>query len=359
MGYGLEYINPALLPELQELFVHQLSYCNVEKGETVLAITDSAFHPYYASACTGAAAQLGAEAVQLVLPQGRRVSEELLKEFMKPADLIVYSTTHTLHYSAAMRESLKRGARALMAVVPIHIMQRRIADPDLIRRTKWGAAKIDKAVKIQIKSSAGTDLLMEKGRRPGVGSYGVADVPGHLDFWGAGFFQTALSEGTMEGKLVLDRGDLVFHFGEYIDYPVTIYFERGKIVSIEGRAMAKMIDALLTGFNEENSIMAGHLAFGTDPQAQWTAEAAKFPVTGGGGADAEAYYGNVQVEIGSNTDVMFQGKNSAKAHLGLCSLNCSVWFDDEAILDQGEYVHDELKVDTFKLPSLYKEDERK
>ena len=358
MGYGLQSINQALLPELQEAFVHQLSYCNVKKGETVVAITDSAFHPYYASACTGAASQLGAESVQLVLPQGKSVSENLLKEFMKPADLIVYSTTHTLHYSTAMRESLDRGARALMAVVPIHIMQRRRADSDLIRRTKWGADKINKAEKIRIQSGAGTDLLMEKGKRPGVGSYGVADVPGHLDFWGAGFFQTALVEGTMEGKLVLDKGDLVFHFGEYVDSPVRIYFERGKIVSIEGGVMAKMIDALLTGFNEEHSIMAGHLAFGTDPQAQWTAEAAKFPVTGGGGADAEAYYGNVQVEIGSNTDVMFQGRNSAKAHLGLCSLNCSVWFDEEQILDHGEYVHDELKVDAFKLPSLYKDEER-
>ncbi len=26
--------------------------------------------------------------------------------------------------------------------------------------------------------------------RPGVASYGVADEPGHLDFWGAGFFQS-------------------------------------------------------------------------------------------------------------------------------------------------------------------------
>ena len=31
-------------------------------------------------------------------------------------------------------------------------------------------------------------------------------------------------------------------------------------------------------------------------------------------------YGNVQVEIGSNDDVMFRGENRSSVHLGLCCL---------------------------------------
>jgi len=194
---------------------------------------------------------------------------------------------------------------------------------------------------------------MSKGSRPGVGSYGVADEVGHLDFWGAGFFQTSLIEGTMEGRLVLDVGDLVFHLGRYVDCPVTLEFREGRIVSIEGGVLGRMIDHLLASFNDDNAWLAGHLAIGTDPKALWTAEAYQFPVVGGGGADAEALYGNIQVEIGSNNDVMFRGQNATKAHVGLCSLRCSVWLDDEPLLIGGQFVPDELRVDDFVLDAVF------
>ena len=70
---------------------------------------------------------------------------------------------------------------------------------------------------------------------------------------------------------------------------------------------------------------------------------AQFPVAGGGGADAEAFYGNVQVEIGSNNDVMFRGKNATAAHLGLCCLNCTMTVDRETLLEDGEFIPDTLR----------------
>jgi 2,5-dihydroxypyridine 5,6-dioxygenase len=352
--YGVHYTNPAMMGEWTSLFKYQLEHCQLKPEETVLAITDSAFHPFYAAACMSAADQMGSQVVQIVLPQHTASSEALLDGLLDAADLIVYSTTHTLHYSQAMRRALDRGARALMAVVPYHILQRRCADPALIERTKQGAKLLHDANRIRITSEAGTDLVMSKGARRGFGSYGVADDPGHLDFWGAGFFQTSLLEGTIEGQLVLDAGDLVFHFGQYVDRPVTLTFRNGRIVSIEGGVMGRMIDHLLSSFGEDNAWLAGHLAFGTDPKAQWTAETHQFPVVGGGGADAESFYGNVQVEIGSNNDVMFCGENVSQAHLGLCSLRCSVWLDDDPLLIEGAYIPKALQVDDFALETAFR-----
>ena len=354
MAYGLAYTNPAMLGEWTNVFKHQLSHCHVRSGETVLALTDTAFHPYYAAACMAASRQLDADVAQLVLPQDRLPNETMLDTFFSAADLIVYSSTHTLHYSSAMRRALDRGSRALMAVVPYHILQRRRADGDLIQRSKHGARLLDQADRIRITSSAGTDLTMSKGARPGFGTYGVADEPGHLDFWGAGFFQTSVIEGTMEGRLVLDAGDLVFHFGQYVDHPVILEFREGRIVSIEGGVVGRMIDHLLTSLNDENAWLAGHLAFGVDSNAHWTAEANQFPVVGGGGADAESFYGNVQIEIGSNNDVMFRGENVSKAHLGLCSLRCSVWLDDEPLLSNGIYVPQPLHAGDFSFETTFK-----
>lgn len=343
MAYGQRPIGASALAELIGTFRHQLTHCRLSSDERLAVITDSAFDPHYAAACFGAGLDLGSDAFQVVLPQGRPWSEPVLRSVFSEADLIVYSTTHALHYSEAMHEALEAGKRALMAVVPLHILQRRVADPELIRRAKLGAELLERAQRVRVASDAGTDLTIETGGLPGVATYGVADEPGHLDFWGGGFFQKAIREGGVEGCLVLDTGDQIFHFARYVDRPVRIDFEAGRICAIEGGVEAHLIRRLLDSYHDPKAFLAGHMAFGADPRADWTAEASQFPVTGGGGADAEAAYGNVQIEIGSNNDVMFRGSNATRAHLGLCALNCSVWLDEEPLLDHGAYVPIELQ----------------
>ena len=343
MPYGQRRTSPTALVELIPIFEHQLKYCRLTEGERLVAVTDATFDPNYAAACMGAAMQLGAEAFQVLLPSRKPWPEETLRSVFRTADIIVYATSHTLHYSEAMREALEQGKRALMTVVPLHILERRVADPGLIARTRIGASAFEHAQKIRIQSAAGTDLSMDVTGRPGVASYGVADDPGHLDFWGAGFFQVAVVEGSMEGRLVLNTGDLIFHFGRHVDRPVTITFRDGRAASFEGGVDAQLIKMFLTAAEDPNAFMVGHIACGTDRRAQWTAEIAQFPVAGGGGADAEAFYGNVQVEIGSNDDVMFRGKNRTSVHLGLCCLHCTLSVDGDTLLSDGEFVRESLR----------------
>jgi 2,5-dihydroxypyridine 5,6-dioxygenase len=347
MAYGELRVHPTALAELIPVFKHQLTHCRLREGERLVVISDSAFHPFYGSACMGAGLELGAETFQVLLPHAPTWSENALSAVFRAADIIVYSTTHRLHYSDAMREALGQGKRALMAVVPLHVLERRVADPDVTVRTKEGARCFDRAKTIRIESQAGTDLSMSVAGRPGVASYGAADEPGHLDFWGAGFFQIAVVEGTMEGRLILDTGDLIFHFGRHVDRPVTITFREGRAVAFEGGVDARLIRMHIESAEDPNAFMAGHIACGTDRRARWTAEISQFPVVGGGGADAEAFYGNVQVEIGSNDDVMFRGRNAAAVHLGLCCLNCTLTVDGEKLLEKGEFIPDALKRDSI------------
>ena len=343
MAYGQLQSSHLAVGELIPAFKHQLLLSRLTRGERLAVISDPAFNPLYAAACFGAGLDLGADVFQVMLPHTRPWSETVLRSVFREADLIVYSTTHALHYAEAMGEALDEGKRALMAVVPLHVLQRRLGDPGLIRRTKYGAALLERASRVRIRSEAGTDLTMDIAGRPGIATYGVAAEAGHLDFWGGGFFQTAQVERTLEGCLVLDTGDQIFHFARYVDRPLEIRFEKGRVTSIDGGVEARLVRSLLESYNDPQALLGGHIAFGTDPRAEWTAEAGQFPVAGGGGADAEAAYGNVQIEIGSNNDVMFRGANVTSAHLGLCALNCSVWLDEEPLLEHGDYVPRELK----------------
>lgn len=343
MPYAHRRDSPLALVELIRVFEHQLRHCELTANETLVAVTDGAFDPNYAAACVGAARSLGADAFQVHISHLEPWSEATLRGVFGPADLIVYSTAHGLHYSEAMREALAAGKRALMAVVPPHVLERRVADPELRRRAKAGAALLDGADAVRITSKAGTDLSMDVSGRPGVASYGFADSPGHLDFWGAGMFQIAVIEDSMEGRLVLDTGDLIFLFGRHVERPVTIDFRDGRAVAFDGGVEAELIRRHLEAAQDPNAFVAGHIACGVDPRAQWTAEVAHFPVAGGGGADAEAFGGSVQVELGSNDDVMFRGKNRSSVHLGLCCLKSSLTVDGDPVLEDGVFAPESLR----------------
>lgn len=329
--------NPEASGELSALFAYQLTASRLQPGENCLVVTDTAFNPAYSNACLSAALSLAAEACKLVLPFSS-LPHRLLGASFEGADLIVYMTTHTLHYSEEMRTALQRGARALMAVQPLQAMHRLKWDDQVRLRSLNGATLLKKGNTIHISSKAGTDLTMEKGSRPCLANFGAADEPGRLDFWGGGMVQVAVLEGTARGKLVLDTGDCIFALGRYVDQPVTLTIKQGKIVNIEGGLDAFLLRRHLESFHEESAWRVGHIAWGTDHRAQWTACAAQTAEPGISAADIESFYGNIQVEIGSNNDVAFQGQNSSTNHLGMCMLQSSLALDGGRIIENGQFI---------------------
>ncbi len=337
-------MNPSAASELVGLFRHQLAMCRLTEEEVCVVITDTAFNPVYADACLGAALSMGAKAYKQVLPFDHPVPDRSLGASWAEADLIVYMSSHSLHYNRDMGRALDGGTRILMAVQPLQVMSRLRAHPDVVARTRAGALRLQEARTIRIRSDAGTDLVMECGDRPALAHYGVADVPGHLDFWGAGMVETAQLEGTTEGRLVLDVGDANFSFGRYMEAPVVIEFAKGRIEAIDGGLDARLLREFLGSFDDDNAWCAGHTSWGTDHRALWTALVhAITPEAGISGADIEAHYGNVQVQIGSNNDINFGGRIASAAHLGLCCKNTSLWLDETQVIDRGQFVFEDMQ----------------
>jgi len=318
MAYARTYDGAGFGADLAALFRHQLTACELKPGELCVCITDSAWMPAYAAACMSAAEALGADTVQATFGWNTAPDTRALDALCKAADLIVYMTAHTLHYRQEIAMALDRGARVLCCMEPPHVLDRLRFDPEVRCRAIAGAHCLNGATRLHITSAAGTNLTMDKTGRQGLAAYGAADVPGHLDFWGLGAVQAAQVEGTTEGELVLDVGDCVFHLGRFIETPVHIRFEAGRVVSLEGGLDATLIRDALDAAGDDGAWNAGHMAWGVDPRAIWTQPIIQTPNTGGGGADVESYCGVVQIQMGSNDDVAFGGKNRSKAHLGLC-----------------------------------------
>lgn len=328
-------------PPLAEVFRHQLAASRLAPGERCLAITDSAWDPACVAACLAAARTLGAEGRLVVLPAGQPVDGAALAP-AADAHLVVYMTSFTLHYRPEIRTALEAGARVLAAMQPAPVLRRLPFDPEVRRRVAAGAALLDPAREIRITSPAGTDLVMDKTGRRALAHYGAADRPGQLDFWTAGMVQAAQLEGTLEGRLVLDTGDCCFRLGRVIAQPVTIVFARGRAVSIEGGDDASHIHDALAAGGDEAAFMAGHMAWGMDHRAEWGPHLFSSP-DHGGGAHIEAFDGNVQIEIGSNDDVAFGGRNRSSVHLGLCVRRASLWLDGTPVIADGRFVPPTLR----------------
>ena len=338
MPYGRTSTGPHVATERVALYRRQLEACRLQQGESCLIITDTAYDPVASAACLGAALDLGATPAILTLPYSHPFPGSPLAATLAAADLIVGVTTLRLHYEPTLRAALDRGARALLAVQPTHVLQRLTADPAVVARTKLGAERLARAHTLSITSPRGTELSMTVGGRPALAHYGVADEPGHFDFWGAAMVEIAPHETTVEGTLVLGRGDQIFHLGRYVDDEVRLRFERGRAVAIEGGLDALLLERHLAGYHDPNAFLAGHVAWGTDHRASWTAPLVQFPEVGAGNADSEGFLGAVQVELGSNDDQFFRGAIRSDAHLGLCLLEASLALDDEPVIDRGRFV---------------------
>lgn len=338
MAYARSYDGPGFAADLVALFRHQLAACALQPGELCLCITDTAWMPAYGAACMAAAEALGAQALLVTFGWNTAPAARALDAVCAAADLIVYMTTHPLHYRPEIGTALARGARVLCCMEPPHVIDRLRFDPAVRDRALAGADLLQSAQSLHITSPAGTDLKMDKTGRRGLAAYGAADRAGHLDFWGLGAVQAAQIEGTTEGILVLDVGDCLFHLGRFVEAPVRIHFAAGRIRAIEGGLDAFLLREVLSSAGDAEAWNAGHMAWGLDPRARWTQPLVQTPDTGGGSADIESFAGTVQIQIGSNDDVAFGGLNRSRTHIGLCLRGAMLCLDGVAVVSDGHLV---------------------
>lgn len=335
MAYARTYDGAGFAADLTALFRHQLAASALIPGELCLCITDTAWMPAYGAACMAAADALGARSMLVTFGWSAVPDSGALEAVAATADLIVYMTTHPLHYRPEIGRALARGARVLCCMEPPHILDRLRFDPSVRDRAITGAAALGAASMLRITSPAGTDLTMNKSGRRGLAAYGAADRPGHLDFWGLGAVQAAQIEGTTEGVLVLDVGDCLFHLARFVEAPVRIHLSAGRIAGIEGGLDAFLLREVLSAADDEGAWLAGHMAWGIDPRARWTQPITQTPDTGGGGADIESFAGTVQIQFGSNDDMAFGGQNRSRAHIGLCLRGATLTLDGVPVVSGG------------------------
>ncbi len=327
--------------EHMPMFVKSLELCAVKPNETVLIHTDTESYPHYAAAYMGAARILGADVYQLVHPLD--VPERGAIKAWQSADLVVDVSSGAHAYADIMREALKANTRILRVGQPIDVMRRLFPTPELKKRVMAGGAFMEKTTKLHITSPGGTDLTISKGNRYTMKIWGGSDTPGRWDIWPSGMVCTAPHEDSAEGRLVVDRGDVLLSMMHYVEDPITMQLRDGLIVETSGKGRdAELLKAWLAKTGHPDAYRIAHVGWGCNDKAQWD-RLALSPRLGYATQDNEAFYGNMQIAFGSNYGIFPDGETKCPSHIDFPCLRNSFWVDNTQIMKEGRFVIPELQ----------------
>ena len=136
--------------------------------------------------------------------------------------------------------------------------------------------------------------------------YGYAEAPGRFDHWGAGHVHTFPNEGSANGTVVLQPGDIiVLPYCRYVQDDVRLDIRDGFIRKIEGGLDAKLMSDWLDGNKAHADDLDGHaishLGWGLNPQAAGTPSRSTAPTPKRHHAGARCFAGNFLFSTGPNS----------------------------------------------------------
>lgn len=266
--------------------------------------------------------------------QGNKAAMAALKQSDLVIDLML------LLFSPEQAEILSGGTRMLLAVEPPEVLLRLKPTMEDKRRVLAAADHLRKAKKMTVTSKAGTNLQCDLGDFPVLSEYGFADEPGRWDHWPSGFLCTWPNEKSARGTIVIDRGDILLPFKNYVQDAIKIEVKDGYVEEISGGFDAEFLKSYMDSFNDREVYAISHLGWGLQPRAQWTA-LGLYDKEATIGMDARAFYGNFLFSTGPNTEA--GGKRDTPCHMDIPLRSCSVSLDGVPMTIDGNVVAEDKK----------------
>jgi len=327
---------------LTALFKAELLLCKVKDGETLVVLSDPGTRPEYIGASFAAARELGAQVFQIgvpVVPSWTTVGVTPLKgltpavDAMKAADMVV--ALHIPLFSRELREIMQAGTRVLMVIDHPDDLEMLFSPPGLRRAVESAGRRLEAAKEMRVTSEAGTDLRVKLGEYPTMIQYGYTDTPGRFDHWGAGHAHTFPNEGSAEGTVIINVGDMVvLPFYRYVQDPIKVTVRGGYIRTIEGGFDATLMRDWLEGWNDPEGFAISHLGWGLHPKGQWNSMALFSPERCL--AHGRVFAGNFLFSTGPNTQG--GGTRTTPGHYDVPMRECRVYLDGQMVIDKGRIV---------------------
>lgn len=334
--------------DLLEAFTRQLTLCKVQPGEHVVVLSEPSSRDDYVAAAFGAARALGAHTLSVTASGGTPAPmpsthtgagpglksvllDEVAQNVLKSADLVVDLTSEGFIHAPVQHEILATGTRIIFICDAPEVLVRNMPEEADKHRVLAAVDSLRSAQIMHVTSAAGTDLTVELAGSHPEFQVGFADDKGRWDHWPSTMVLCWPQQS--QGRIVLEEGDILLPFKEYVRGRTTLHVSGGQIVDISGGADARLLDQFFTDSHDKWARYLSHMGWGLMKTADWFATAmyAKNEIMG---MDARAFAGNFLWSTGPHPVL---GRDSY-AHLDIAQRGCSIALDGVAVVSDGVLV---------------------
>jgi 2,5-dihydroxypyridine 5,6-dioxygenase len=321
--------------------------CAVKRGDTAAILSETQSRQVNVQLAELALLRLGARPFHIVVPTPRNphpvpvrstgASEAIgrltpVVSALGQAGFVVDCTLEGLMHAPETPEILKAGAR-IMVISNEHpeALERMRPDAALEKRVRAAAKMLRGSKRMTVTSAAGSDLAVNMEGAATVGVWGWTDRPGTLAHWPGGLVVSFPKNGTVNGTLVLDRGDINLTFKRYLQDRITLTIERDYVTRIDGDGPdAEMMRGYFAAWNDKDAYAVSHVGWGMNPAARYEA-LSMYGQRDTNGTELRAVAGNFLFSTGANE---FAGRHTA-GHFDLPVMRTTITVDGNAVVKDG------------------------
>jgi 2,5-dihydroxypyridine 5,6-dioxygenase len=328
-------------------FVDVLRRCGVQPGDACAVIAETRSRPVLIDLARLALQQLGARPFVLAVPtpaltapvpvRSTGASDALgqldpVVQALSRCALVVDLTVEGLQHAAELPRILAGGARVLV-VSNEHpeILERCVPQDGDEAQARDAMRRLKAAKRMTVTSAAGTDLTIDlAGARIG-GVWGFTSKPGTLTHWPGGLVLAFPAAGSVNGTLVLDRGDVNLTFKRYLNDPVRLVIADDHVEQIVGDSPdAELMRGYFAAWGDRAAYATSHIGWGLNRRARWDAMAF-YDKADFNGTELRAFAGNFLYSTGANE---VAGRHTL-GHFDLPLRGCTVSLDGEPVVKEG------------------------
>ena len=321
--------------------------CAVEPGDAVAILSESQSRGINVQLAELALSAMGARPFHVVLPTPPQSAPVPVRstgasdavqglgpviEALGASALFVDCTVEGMLHAPELPEILGKGTRGLM-ISNEHpeALERLAPDAELEGRVKTGIKMLRAASEMRVASDAGTDLTIRVAGAAAGGGWGFTKRPGTMTHWPGGLCLCFPATGSVNGRLVLDRGDVNLTLKRYMEAPVTLTIEEDYVTDIAGDNLdADLFRAYIAAWGDREAYAVSHVGWGMNPAARWESMAL-YDKTDFNGTELRAFAGNFLYSTGANE---VAGRHTL-GHFDLPLRHCTVSLDGRTVVDRG------------------------
>ena len=152
--------------------------------------------------------------------------------------------------------------------------------------------------------------------------------------WPGGIVVNFPRANSVNGRLVLDVGDINLTFKRYLQTPVTFTIENDYVTAINGTGTdAELMRRYFAAWGDRESFGVSHVGWGLNRRARYEA-LAMYDQRDTNGTELRAFAGNFLYSTGANEFA----KRYTQGHFDLPLRGCTVRLDDTVVVREGELV---------------------